>query len=256
MEFFEVNVLERNDDTIKLDTDLDIIKNNVRSGKIALVRGMLSEEEAVHLRNFSKEFSTKIPESSPSVKSGTPNYHRIDNNPEKSKVKSILHLYSFFYWNDESKSVQNYFKRQFKLRNLLSDLPEDYALSEIKDGFVSVPLVQQYPRGGGYMQEHKDPDVGQKVIVNTILSKIPDDYGEGGLFCRNEKGEKEYIDSLLNPGDSIIFYPSIQHGVDPVDPNFPLDWTRSDGRWMCFSTLVTVSSLSGDSDTAGKPIYN
>lgn len=257
MKILETNVLDRKEDKIFLDKSIDQIRLHVLSGNPVFVRGMLSGDEVEHLRFLSRKMASDQKVSNPPITTEAPNYHRIDNNHPKSKVKNMLHLYSFFYWNPESKPVVNYFKRQFKLRNILSNLPENYALDRIENGMISVPLVQQYPRGGGYMQEHQDPDVGQKVIINTILSSIPKDFEKGGLFCRDDSGNKVYIDPLLNPGDSIIFYPQTRHGADPIDPSFELDWNRDDGRWMCFSTLVTLSSLQGKDDgTAGMPIYS
>ncbi len=115
--------------------------------------------------------------------------------------------------------------------------------------------MQQFPRGGGYLQEHKDPDVGQKVVVSTILSSIPRDFNEGGLYCRDKDGKKFYIDPLVEPGDGLAVFPQIPHGVDPIDPDFELDWNRNDGRWMCFSTLATLTSWQGINDgTSGKAV--
>jgi len=255
MNILEVNVIERNGDSLKLDKPLQLIRDHVLNKNPVFVRGVLSSSEVKHLRNYSRQLANSKSAGNITNSEKPHNYHRIDNLYPKSKVKNILHLYSFFYWDPESKSVVNYFKRQFKLRNILSNLPEDYALDTIEDGLISVPLVQQYPRGGGFMQEHQDPDVGQKVVINTVLSKVNQDYFNGGLFVRDSDGKKVYLDSKLNPGDAVIFYPQIAHGVDPIDPDFSLDWNRDDGRWMCFSTLVTFSSLIGkDAGTAGKPV--
>ncbi len=255
MKIYETNVKNNYADHVELDKSLDVLREEIRSESLVIIRGMLSRNEVEHLRKFSRDFANSKPPSIPTVNRDTPNYHRIDENPPKSQVKSILHLHSFFYWNEESKPIINYFKRQFKIRNLLSNLREDYALDKVEDGFISVPAVQQFPRGGGYMQEHQDPDVGQKVVVDTILSGIPQDFQQGGLYCRGKDGNKLYIDKLVEPGDSIAFFPQIRHGVDPIDPDFQLDWNRDDGRWMCFSTLATLSSWQGiDDGTSGKAV--
>lgn len=87
------------------------------------------------------------------------------------------------------------------------------------------------------MQEHKDPDIGQKLVIDTILSSAPKDYKKGGLFVRDENNEKLFVDNLVSPGDAIAFYPQISHGVDPIDPDSDIDWNRDDGRWMCFQLL-------------------
>jgi hypothetical protein len=256
-DLLDVNTISRNGEQIRLNYDYSVIQNHVKSKKPVIIRNLLSTDEARTIRKFAIQMRKSLPSSSPKISEKSPNYHRIDNNEEKSQVKCILHLHAFFYWNKETEPIKNYFKRLFKLRNILSDLPEEYALSDIVDGYVSLPLVQHYPRGGGYMQEHQDPDNGQKVVVNTILSEYHKDYETGGLFYRDNNGKKIYVDKELKPGDAFVFYPTLSHGVDPIDENIELNWKNDDGRWMCFSTLVTASSLTGDdSSGAAKPVYN
>jgi hypothetical protein len=257
MSILEVKTLKRENENVTLSHSLDFIQNHISSGKPLIIRGLLSEKESEHLIQYSCEISKNQPPSCPKVENGIPNYHRMDENIEKSKVKSILHLYTFFYWNKESMPVATYFRRLFKIRNTISNLPEDYALNNIQDGLISIPTVQQYPRGGGYMQEHIDPDSGQKAIFSTLLSKPGRDFFKGGLFYRDEKNNKIFMDDLLRPGDSFVFYPSASHGVDPVDNEITLDWSKIDGRWMCFSALVTASSLNGENDgTSGQAVMN
>lgn len=255
MSLLEVKTLKRENDNVVLSHSFDQIRNHLFSGKPLVIRGILSEEECNHIMQYSHQMTKNQPPSCPKIEYGMPNYHRIDENVEKSKVKSILHLYTFFYWNKESSPVATYFRRLFKIRNAISNLPEDYALNNIQDGLASMPIVQQYPRGGGYMQEHTDPDNGQKVIFSTLLSKPGKDFFKGGLFYRDEKNEKILVDNLLRPGDSFGFYPTAAHGVDPIDGEMPLDWNKIDGRWMCTSTLVSTSSLNGVNDgTSGKVV--
>ncbi len=255
MPLLEVETLKRENENVILNHSLNDIRGHLASGNPVIIRGIFSEEESKHLIEFSIAMAKTRPVSCPKVEFGISNYHRIDKNVEASKVKSILHLYIFFYWNKESAPVATYFRRLFKIRNAISGLPEDYALNSIQDGLVSIPTVQKYPRGGGYMQEHIDPDIGQKAVFSTILSEYGKDFFSGGLFYRNERNEKVYVDPLLRPGDSFVFHPAVAHGVDPVDADVDLNMNSNDGRWMCFSSLVSVSSLNGVSDgTSGKAV--
>lgn len=250
----EIIVKRRDKERVFLEDDLDFIKKEILSRKPIILKSLLSQEEAYNIRKFSFNRAQNEKENLPKIVYGTPNFHCINNNVEKSKVKKILHVYAYFYWNPQSNPIATYFRRMFKLRNSLSDLPENFALTGIQEGYVSLPVVQQYPRGGGYLQEHTDPDTKQKIVINTILSKFGEDYKDGGLFFRNANGTKIFVDSLLEPGDAFLFHPQTSHGVQAIEPYEKLDWKRSDGRWMCFSTLVTTSSLNGiDDGTSGQP---
>ena len=43
---------------------------------------------------------------------------------------------------------------------------------------------------------------------------------------------KEWIEKRLKEGDAVIFYGSIVHGVEKVDPQEKLSWKSNKGRWF------------------------
>ena len=256
MQINEVNVIKRENGSFVLDKKFEYILDLIKLDMPVILKKLFSNEEVTHLRNCCTDIANNENANHPKDRSfGCKNYHSIYNNNPKSNVKSILHAFTFHPWNKESDQVISYFERLIKLRNILTGLPEDYALKNEEDGRVSVPTVQQYPRGGGYMQEHEDPDIGQKVIVNVTLSNFNKDFRNGGVFYRNKKGEKIYVDPMVEPGDALIFPPKVQHGVDPIDPETELEWKLEDGRWMCMAALLSIKSMNGkDNNAAGKPI--
>lgn len=216
------------------------LKKLIANKEPVIIKNLLGKNEVQNIIQACLLLKAKTEPSVPVVSFGMENYHRIDDNVKLSTVKSRLHLYSLFYWNKETDNVSRYFKRIMKIRNLLSDLPEDYAVQNNRDGMISIPCVQQYPRGGGYMQEHIDPDVGQKAIISVLLKK---EFSDGGL-CYMDGDKKVFVDKLMNVGDAFIFNPKISHAVEPIDKSAKLDWNKNDGRWMCFSILVSLQSLN------------
>ena len=44
--------------------------------------------------------------------------------------------------------------------------------------------------------------------------------------------EKINIEKRLQEGDAVIFYGSIAHGVEKVDPKEKLSWKSNKGRWF------------------------
>jgi hypothetical protein len=67
---------------------------------------------------------------------------------------------------------------------------------------------------------------------NKIMSKIGKDFEKGGFYFRDKNNKKMNIEHKLEIGDSVMFYGSIVHGVDAVDPNKKLNWKSYDGRWF------------------------
>ena len=49
------------------------------------------------------------------------------------------------------------------------------------------------------------------------MSKIGEDFTSGGFYFRNTKNKKMNIEDKLEIGDSVMFYGSIVHGVEPID---------------------------------------
>jgi hypothetical protein len=239
----ETRATNHQGDDVSIELEFKKIQEEILSKKPVIIRNLLTPNEVDEIRNICIKRATNEPKNLPEINNSTPNYHTIYQNNEASKVKKIIHAFTFFYWNKDSDHIAPYFKRMFKLRNKLSGLPENYALENIEDGYVSIPVVQHYPRGGGYMQEHIDPDIKQKVVINVVLGKHGTDFKSGGLFYRNENNKKMYVDACLNPGDAFVFFPKISHGIDPIDPEIKIDWEKNDGRWMCFSTLIKLSSM-------------
>ena len=50
------------------------------------------------------------------------------------------------------------------------------------------------------------------------MSKRGIDYKDGGFFFKLSKNKKINIENKIDEGDAVIFYGSIAHGVDVIDP--------------------------------------
>ena len=64
------------------------------------------------------------------------------------------------------------------------------------------------------------------------MSKIGEDFKSGGFYFKSSKNKKINIEKNLNEGDAVIFYGSIAHGVEKVDPKEKLSWKINKGRWF------------------------
>ena len=49
---------------------------------------------------------------------------------------------------------------------------------------------------------------------------------------KNKNNKKINIENRLEVGDAVIFYGSLIHGVDSVDPQKKLIWNSNEGRWF------------------------
>ena len=51
-------------------------------------------------------------------------------------------------------------------------------------------------------------------------------------FILKKNNKKINIENKLEEGDAVIFYGSVAHGVDKVDPKEKLVWNSNAGRWF------------------------
>ena len=64
------------------------------------------------------------------------------------------------------------------------------------------------------------------------MGKIGEDFLKGGFYFKTSRTKKINIEKKLEEGDAVIFYGSIAHGVEKVDPQEKLSWTSNKGRWF------------------------
>ncbi len=248
--------VRRDGDECELDTTIAELAALISQKQPVILRQLISDAEATAIRSYCRTWSRQEAPSNPHVSRSSRNYHRININPELSSVKSINHLFRFFYWDQRTVAMATPFRRAMRLRNAISGLAPDYAGHDIQDGFISMPFVSHYPRGGGGMQEHRDPVSAQQVVVIVNMSRYGVDFSHGGVYLVEDSDLEKpvWIDPLVEPGDALLFHPQTTHGVAAIDPDVELDWDAPDGRWMFTSSLVKVGTLNGvDDGAAGQP---
>lgn len=220
---------------------LDIISNK----GLIIVKNFFSKERMLDLRISAFNFSEVVESRNPEIEIGkTPNYWRFDNDPDKSRVKRISKSYRFFFWNKDSlKDLLPAMSVLSDFRNQLAGFDQNFAESKIEDSHISVPVMMNYPSGGGHLEAHQDPESFQKIVIMIKLSKKGLDYQKGSFFIQEGNSIDEDIDDYLDAGDMYIINPSCTHGVSPIDPELPLDLSKNSGRWSMWCSLVKYKSL-------------
>jgi len=72
----------------------------------------------------------------------------------------------------------------------------------------------------------------QRIVSGIAMGKIGKDFQEGGFYFKKSKTKKVNIEKKLDEGDAVLFYGSIPHRVEKVDPNEKLLWNTDKGRWF------------------------
>ena len=223
-------------------------KNEIYLKKI--IRNMYVKKEAYILRNAAtKKLKETILDLANHYKKtrrasfhkmldGSPNFHRaIDKNiTKKYSLFAIKHSFYFYNWNIKSKlekKLKNGVYRHWRyVKSLAGNGKNQFEKNIPSDKQIDRLQIVRYPAGGGELRDHVDPRKNQRIVSGIIMSKIGEDFLKGGFYFKSSTTKKINIENRLEVGDAVIFYGSIAHGVEKVDPQEKLSWKSNKGRWF------------------------
>jgi len=169
---------------------------------------------------------------------GCPNFHRVIDKKitKKYSLFAIKHSFYFYNWNIktklEKKLKDGVYKHWRYIKFLAGNGKNKFEKNIPSDGQIDRLQIVRYPAGGGELRDHVDPRKNQRIVSGIIMSKLGEDFQKGGFYFRSSKSNKLNIEKYLDEGDAVIFYGSIAHGVDKVDPKEKLIWNSNKGRWF------------------------
>ena len=239
------------------DNQVDEIREHIKQDSIVILKSVFSDTLIDNIKNSVFEYFNNNPQSNPQIDEATPNYHRIDNNPQKSAVKRVAHKFISFYWNNDIANETNLMKAMSRLKNKIAKLPENFTINGIEDGYVTLSNITQYPTGGRRLNKHIDPENIQYTVMIASMSEKDTDFDTGGLYVE-ENGVKHYLDGALKKGDIFLLKPSLVHGVDDIDSDISDEpkWDSIRGRWILFPALIELKTMYGEKVTGLEDLGN
>ena len=172
------------------------------------------------------------------MKDGTPNFHRVIDKDitKKYSLFAIKHSFYFYNWNVKSKLEKKLKDGAYRhwryVKSLAGNGKNQFEKNIPSDKQIDRLQIVRYPAGGGELRDHVDSRKNQRVVTGVIMSKIGEDFLKGGFYFKTSKTKKINIEKRLEKGDAVIFYGSIAHGVEKVDPQEKLSWKSNKGRWF------------------------
>ncbi len=169
---------------------------------------------------------------------GVPNFHRaIDKKiTKKYSLYAIKHSFYFYNWN-----IKNKLEKALKdgaywhwryIKFLAGNSKKKYEFNIPSDGQIDRLQIVRYPSGGGQLRDHVDSRKNQRVVSGIVMSKRGEDYDRGGFYFNKSNTKKINIEDKIDEGDAVIFYGSLVHGVEAIDPKKKLCWKSDKGRWF------------------------
>ncbi len=233
-EFNSIIDINYNDYVQKLE-DKKFVLNNIENlffGDIIILRNTLDKYFIDSSIDKLQKFFFENSPISPKILEGCKNGYYISNNTG-SGYKTVDRSFYFFSWNNDKLNIYKKILKVYQKLKILNGLKNDeITFNTPKKGVVERLHVIHYPIGGGEISKHTDP-VNISIINHGIFgSEFGNDYDTGGFYVVNSAGKKIEIDKKVNKGDSVIFFPGLIHGVDPILlGNKQLDLKSKSGRW-------------------------
>lgn len=169
---------------------------------------------------------------------GVPNFHRaIDKKvTKKYSLYAIKHSFYFYNWNIKTKLEKSlkegaYWHWRY-IKFLAGNDKRKYENNIPSDGQIDRLQIVRYPSGGGELRDHVDSRKNQRVVSGVVMSKRGKDYKSGGFYFNISKDKRINLENKIDEGDAVIFYGSLVHGVEAIDPKEKLSWKSDKGRWF------------------------
>jgi hypothetical protein len=166
-------------------------------------------------------------------------------NPYAQNLQSI-----YFNPSDaRTPALGKLFSTMLGVRNQLMRVDRDFGSRPDRDRFWDACRIHHYPRGGGFMAQHKDTHFPKVMSsqsglpfyqVSVLLSRKSVDFNTGGGFVVGHANKKVDVEVEGGFGALVIFDGRAFHGVDDIDLDQVIDFSRPDGRLAAFVNLYSV----------------
>lgn len=242
--------------TICVDTVGGVKRSDIlsilRDCRFCRISGLLSPDSIRRSRELLSQYFD--PENDHPVYGDTPD--DVQDNFQKLSIGRARHggvdrprFMRVFYnpiWADNIYELRDTFTRIAQVRNILADLPRDFAIDKVEGGMWTASRVHLFPTGGGFMVTHKDTVLPAVLEQNgfdggyfqplALFSQKGVDYKKGGGTIEVQGEIIEYED-YTKLGDIIVYDATTSHGVNDIDPDLPFKQHSLAGR---MSALVTL----------------
>lgn len=265
----EAQLQDANHSNFKAETTFELLDSNIdrsvindiktalRSRSFARIKGLISADDVKAARQKIVENFNFMPDA-PALESSSSvlmtNYRKLALGGVQQfgtyRPRVMRTVYNPI-WAPDIFGLRETFKKMAEFRNLLYDLPMDFAITNVQDDLWTASRIHHYPSGGGFLIKHRDtvvpkihegeglPGYYQLVLV---LSKKGWDFQVGGGYVSVGR-ERYFYEEDADYGDIVIYDGRTTHGVEEVDPHKPFLQTDPAGRMAGFVTLYKSLSL-------------
>jgi hypothetical protein len=224
---FAAKILEQSPEFVRS------IIESLYSGDMFVVKNAIEPKKVEHIIDEIHKFTKSTPSNFYKMLEGVPNFHRwIGKDLINSySIKYTKHSIHMFAWNDDISDVRKTIMEVCRPLKFLAGLSMDEFQNHTpKDLIVERLQIARYPPTG-FIEPHVDANTLMRLVISGYLSTRSIDYNKGGFYFVDEKDNKCDVEDEIKAGDIGLFYASVRHGLEVIDPNKTPDINKKDGRW-------------------------
>ena len=245
--------------------EVDRIRQRLDEETYAIVRGVFDVSKVMEIRENIKrnlDQANDIKHDPRDLASAKKNMQKLLVGGSTSGSPRFVRKYYNPLFNEDVYSAHSILKKLIEFRNLIYGKSRDFALYSVQEGAWSCPMIAHYPRGGGFMAQHRDArahtnavDLGMDRFVQVILimSEKGKDFISGGAYIvKND--ERIYYEDECRIGDVVMYDGRNQHGVEEIDALERLDLNSPEGRYIAMAPLFKELNSFDELIEVGKRI--
>ena len=219
-----------------LQKDPNFVKNiveNLYAGDMYIIKNSLSKNRVDHIINEIHKFTQASPSKFYKMLEGIPNFHRwIGKDLINSySIKYTKHSTHIFQWNEDIADERKIIMEVCKPIKYLAGLSYDeFKNNTPRDLVIERLQIARYPPTG-FIETHVDANTLLRLVISGYLTTKGIHYENGGFYLVDENDKKFDIEDQRQAGDIGLFYASVRHGLDMIDPDGIADIKKKDGRW-------------------------
>ena len=219
-----------------LEKDPVFVKNiidKLYSGDMYIIKNSLTKDRVDHIVNEIHKFTQSSPSKFYKMLEGIPNFHRwIGKDLINSySIKYTKHSTHIFQWNEDIADVRKIVTEVCRPIKYLAGLSYDeFKNNTPKDLVIERLQIARYPPTG-FIETHVDANTLLRLVISGYLTTKGIHFKKGGFYLIDKSDKKCDVEDNIQAGDIGLFYATVRHGLDVIDPDKVADIKKKDGRW-------------------------
>lgn len=219
-----------------IDQDLKFVRetvSNLYSGDMYIIKNSIEKNKTQYIIDEIHKFTKSCPSSFFKMLEGIPNFHRWIGKDliNAYSIKYAKHSTHIFPWNEDISDVRKIIMEACKPLKFLAGLSfDEFKKNTPKDLVVERLQIARYPPTG-FIEPHIDANTLLRLVISGYLTTRGVEYRKGGFYLVDKNNSKYDIEDQIEAGDIGLFYASLRHGLDTIDPEKTPDINKKNGRW-------------------------